>query len=821
MNYFCKRVRNISLTLLAFFSGLVLPISAHAQIEEIIVTAEKRVGNAQDIPIAISAFDASTLKSAGIDDVLDIQFSVPNVVFTRGNFTDANLAIRGVGNSAVGVSADSGAGVHVNGVYLNAPRIFETEFFDVERVEMLRGPQGTLYGRNTTAGVLNVITAKPDEEFGADIGLTFGNYNTVKLNGMVNLPLSESVSQRFAVFSLDRDGYTDNIFTGNDVDDRDMYAVRSTTLFNLSEDIDATLMVSKFREDDSRSRATKQQCIKDPDGVLGCLPTGLGFDVTNSTATTSSAIAGLIGLLNPGVDQFASAINPADFRKIYTDFDPRYFVEETLASLEFNWRFEELTFTSLTGYSNAYIEAMTDYDWTVPSTDFNYPVVNFFNGVRRLDAVRDAPTDTASDDHEQFSQEFRLTSDSDSLFNFTVGLFAMNFETENHYTIRFPVAFQFGQLIAIPEEQSLFDLHTKSYQVKTWALFGEGYWQLSDATKLTFGLRYTDEEKKVDSRQILLDRRSSLTDPFAHQRNDWQEVTGKIAIDSNVDLSFTDDTLLYATFARGYKGGGFNPPGAMVFANSFEPEYVNSIEFGAKNSLFDNTVQVNIDAFFYDYEGLQVSKIFEQTSINENIDSTINGFEVELMFAPNENWRGGLNIAYLKAEIGDFQTFNPSDPAQTGSAQGVVSIAGSNCLPPIVDIVTPSCVGSSPGVSIDLEGHSLPNSPEFSVNANIEYIFYWGGGYSLSSRLQYYWQDEYFSRIFNTKKDAIDSWSMIDAQFTLRNPADNWNLQFWIKNIKDDDYVTGHHNPDSTAGLFTNIFVLEPRTFGVSMNYSF
>lgn len=821
MNHLKHRVRLLRSLGLAVTTSIFCSLPSHAQIEEIVVTAEKRLGNVQDIPIAISAFDADALKNAGIDDALDIQFSVPNVVFSRGNFTGSNMSIRGVGNSAVGVSSDSGAGVHVNGVYLNAPRIFETEFFDVERVEMLRGPQGTLYGRNTTAGVVNVITAKPGDELAADIGVTYGNYNTIKLNGMVNIPIGESISQRFAVFSLDRDGYVDNIYTGNDVDDRDMYAIRSTTLFNLRDDLDATLTLSKFREDDSRSRNSKQQCISDPAGVLGCLPTGLGFDVYNSNAGVSGALGVAIGLLNPGVDQFANSNNPDDLRKINADFDPRYFVEEALASLEFNWRFDNLTFTSLTAYSETFIDTMTDYDWAVPSVDFNYPVLNYFNGVERFDAVRDGAVDSSSDDNGQFSQEFRLSSDNDGMFNFTTGLFAMKFETENHYTIWFPVGHQYGQLIPvpIPEEQSIFDNHTKSYQVETWALFGEGYWQVSDATKLTLGLRYTDEQKEADSRQLYLNFKSNITDPYAHQEDDWQEVTGKIGIDLNLDLPFTDSTLLYATLARGYKGGGFNPPGSTASSDSFDPEYINSIEFGAKNSFFDNILQANIGVFYYDYEGLQVSKIIEQTSINENVDSTISGIEAELVFSPNENWRAGLNLSYLNAEIGDFQSFDPADPAQTGSAAGVVSIFGDNCLPPIVNPGT--CLGSNPGIDVDLEGNALPNSPEFSVNGNIEYTVFWGAGYSLSSRLQYYWQDEYYSRIFNTKKDTIDSWSMLDAQFTLRGPSSDWSAQLWIKNIKDDDHVTGHYIPDATSGLFTNVFVLEPRTFGLSVNYSF
>ncbi len=154
----------------------------------------------------------------------------------------------------------------------------------------------------------------------------------------------------------------------------------------------------------------------------------------------------------------------------------------------------------------------------------------------------------------------------------------------------------------------------------------------------------------------------------------------------------------------------------------------------------------------------------------------------------------------------------------------MISIFGDNCLPPpATDPNTgfPTCTGANSGVDIDLEGNQLPNAPEFSVNANVEYTHDFSSGYSLSGRLQYYWQDEFYSRIFNAKKDEIDSWGVLDAQITLANPTGLWSLQAWVKNIKNDDFVTGHYTTDATSGLFTNVFVLEPRTAGLTLDFSF
>lgn len=797
-----------------------LPLASHAQIEEVIVTAEKREANIQETPIAMSAFNEDALDTAGIDDALDIQFSVPNMLFSRGNFTAATFSIRGVGNSAVGVSADNGTGVHVNGVYLNNPRVFETEYYDVERVEVLRGPQGTLYGRNTTAGVINMITAKPTNEFGSNVSLSVGDYNDIRIKGMVNIPFGDAVSERIAVFSRDRDGMVENLYNGHDIDDRDLYSFRSTTSVQFSENFDATLMGMYFKEDDARSRVSKQMCIKDPAGVLGCLPTGLDTQVWNGNAGVSAPLGAIIGLLNAGQDEYGASVNPSNLRQVYADFDPQYFVEETIASLELNWHLNDLTLTSLSGYSNSYINTKTDYDWTVPSVSFNYPVVGYLiDGEHRVTATFDRPTDESSDDGEQISQEFRVVSDYDGMFNFTAGLFAMRYQSDNHYYVYFPIGYQWGQIFSLPEAQSLFDNHTKNYEMRTWALFGEGYFDLSDQTRLTVGLRYTDEYKETDARQLYLNFKSNITDPYTHQDNDWQEWTGKVAIDSNVDLSFTDDTLLYGIISRGYKGGGFNPAGFVAFPPTFDPEYVNSFEVGAKNTLADGRVQANLSLFYYDYKGLQVSKIIEQTSINENVDSTVSGLEGEFIFVPTDPLRIGLTVALLNAEIGDFSTFDPADPAQTGSAAGVVSIFGNNCLLPLT--VPGTCTGNSPGVDVNLKGNKLPNSPKISANFNVEYQFDLGNVLNLTPRVQYYWQDDYYSRIFNTKKDKIDSWGLWDAQLTLADASDTWSLQVWGKNLGDKDYMTGQYLTDATSGLFTNVFLLEPRTYGLTFNYNF
>ena len=254
----------MSKALLASASALALvwstPVWAQSSggnvIEELIVTAQKREESVQDVPIAVSAFSEQALKSQGIDTAGNLVQSVPNLTFTRRALR-TNFQIRGVGAQLVSTGGDDGVGIHHNNVPLTSNRLADAEFYDVERVEVLRGPQGTLYGRNATGGVVNVITNKPSDEFDASITAEFGNFNSIKLQGFVNVPLGDMFQLRAAGFALQRDGYTDNTLNGQDIDDREIWAARVTLGFTPSDNFRGYILWDNFSEDDTRG-ARKQ-----------------------------------------------------------------------------------------------------------------------------------------------------------------------------------------------------------------------------------------------------------------------------------------------------------------------------------------------------------------------------------------------------------------------------------------------------------------------------------------------------------------------------------------------------------------------------------
>jgi iron complex outermembrane recepter protein len=246
--------------------------TADQGIGDIIVTAQRQSQSLQDVPIAVSAFSAEALEKQQIENASDLQLTLPNVTFSKGNFTGSSFTIRGIGDLCVGNSCDSATAIHVNGTPLLGTRLFETEYFDLERIEVLRGPQGTLFGRNATSGVVNFITAKPDlSGFHASGDAEYGNFNAYKVKGMVNAALGETIGVRLAGFYQKRDGYTTNLFDGSKVDGRKQYALRGSIRWQPSDTTTVDLMAYYFREKDDRLRIQKQVCQRDPTGGSGLL----------------------------------------------------------------------------------------------------------------------------------------------------------------------------------------------------------------------------------------------------------------------------------------------------------------------------------------------------------------------------------------------------------------------------------------------------------------------------------------------------------------------------------------------------------------------
>ncbi|MEM9742017.1 MAG: TonB-dependent receptor [Pseudomonadota bacterium] len=950
---------------MARFTLLPVLLSAEplaAEIEEIVVTAQKRAESVQDVPLSVSAFDPLALEARQIDRFGDLQFNVPNVSYSKDNFTGNNFAIRGIGTVAVGTGADSGVGVHVNDVYLQTPLVFETEYFDMEQLEVLRGPQGTLFGRNATGGAINMKTARPVlREFSGTVEGQLGNYDHQRLKWALNVPMGDQFAARLAGIWLERDGYTDNDFTGNDIDDRSQYSFRGSLRFQPNAGTTLDLIAYTFREDSSRTRSQKLFCDFDPSGVLGCLPTTRETDAPNALATLayllpSSLVAGPLGLFDPFSNPPSADGNPSDLRSVSAFFDPRYEAEEDFVMIEWKQDLTDtLRLTAIAAYQSSVIESQQDYNGTTnPQPTFapaaftaTFPGAAAFYGVTPGGGipVSTIPNvdrslglgsgdfvltenlgtqDTAFQASDQTSVELRVNSDYDGPFNFMLAGSWFQYDTDTDFMIRSAGVDYFSLVgsgpTATPNDSftllapGYFNNEVPVFELDSWGVFGEAYYELNDRMKLTLGLRYNVDEKRVEDRQVLLDLPLTVdvatgatsllgipvagfndliatgaslglydADPntpgaqvFRQQNAEFREWTGRLVFDWFPSVSFTEATLVYASYARGYKGGGINPAfNTTLFPNTpetYAPEDINAFEVGTKNELWDNRLQANLTAFYYDYGGLQVSKIVNRTAVNENIDADIWGFEGEFVFVPSENWRLNANLAYLNTEIGDFASVDPRDPTQgrqdvtlikdfeasncvlvhngqgpagsnaafqgalagagipyipTGSATGIpttpgVSDSGFSACAGLQAIAPAFGYGFQEGIERDLAGNPLPNSPELQISLGAEYTHFFGNGASLTGRVDYYWQDRFAARVFDTTLDQIDAWDLWNAQVTFESAKGGWFVRAFVQNATNEDNLTGVFSADQATGVFTNGFFIEPRLVGLTagINYN-
>jgi iron complex outermembrane recepter protein len=980
-----------ALALLAASPALAQEATAAADvdegIEEIVVTAQRQAESLQDVPIAVSAFSTEALERQQIENPSDLQLTLPNVTFTKGNFTGSSFTIRGVGDLCVGVTCDSATAIHLNGTPLLATRLFETEFFDLERVEVLRGPQGTLFGRNATSGVVNFVTAKPrTDDFSVNAEAEYGNYDSIKAKGAVNIPLGDTLAARVGGFYLKRDGYTKNLFDGSRDDGRDMYAVRGSLRWEPTETTTVDFMAYYFREDDDRARIQKQLCQRDPTGILGCLPARLDFGVINGNATfvgtlgsneflASQGIPSVFGLGSLyGPDAYANFVNPADVRTINTDFGAEYFTDEQQYQLRVDQELGDQFNVQVTGfYHETRVDSRQDYNLSVANRAVYTPALTVLAGaaagaIPGLPAayfapIRNAITPTGpagqlctSDteetgtgafggfrncaatplDYDRSNQKTRdwsvegiLTSDFDGKFNFLLGGIYVDAKlSENSYYVNaFGIDYVTGVLgsfttlgLGLPPAYlgtPFFRNNTDSFRLKSYGIFGEAYYEFTDALKLTLGLRYNNDDKSVRARSTLAsflvpyaatnafaspfaatfdaDPGRTGAQPFQIRSTTTDEITGRAVL----DYKFSDDSLIYASYSRGYKSGGINPPLQPIFAvpEAFTPETIDAFEIGSKNTFLDGGLRLNATAFYYKYKDLQLSRIVARTSVNDNVDADIYGLELESIVQPSPEWLFNVNFSYLKTKVAtDKFLSNPRDPSG-GRADAVIikDISnGSNCavvpntagnaaasngfvnavnniingsvvsaagltprtaanpnpapLRPTtafpaggglsatgafslcgVLTATASTVGAAfggvtvlpAGVEVNLKGNDLPQAPNYKASAGAQYTFEFANGMTLVPRADLVLTGDSQGSIFNGQINQIDSYTQINAQIQLNGPDERWFVRGFVQNLSDSDSVTGQYVTDQSSGLFTNIFTLEPRRYGIAAGVKF
>jgi len=936
-------------------------------VQALIVTAQKREENIQDVPIAMSAFTQEDLTRSQVAGGPDLMTQVPNFTFTKTNFSGYSIQIRGIGTQAVSATVDPAVAVAFNNTPFIRNRFFEQEFYDLERVEVLRGPQGTLYGRNATAGVVNIISAKPKDHFEARLSADVANYNSSRLEGMINIPLVEDkAALRIAGAWTKRDGYVKNLITGQQTDGRNLWSVRVTLGLTPTDWFKANLIYERFTENDDRLRSGKQLCRTAPtpneiDGVpialtgdplgegnavswsQGCLPASLyspdSFQVPNGFALPYGPAASLIGApISLTQDPYTSATQSRNLREIETRIKPDY--EATNDTVELQLQFDltkNLTLTSETGFNRDFIFSFEDFNRfnTTPGIFIYTPgLTTTPPGIINPDGTvcdpqlgcsdRMTAGDLSTAKSRQFSQEFRVSSNYDGSVNFSVGANFLRYDTEDKYYVFFntlsptvqgwnqtywpghspgtdcfafdpnhagadtggyawtdpnrlaPLAGFSCAFIDTNDIHHLNDLgrnyflSKNPYHLLSYAVFGELYWQVTPALKVTTGLRWTDDRKQAPQipSWIVAGRTYGLPTRKVIDQ-EWREPTGRLAIDWKPTLPFTDETLLYASYVRGYKAGGANPPGYIVVAppitqtpfvqsqqvslthpETFKPEFVNAYEVGTKNTLLEGRLTFNLNAFYYDYTGYQISQIVDRSAVNLNFDTKIWGSELELDWRPLENLRLGFKGGYENTSVGKGQSAIDLMDRTAGHPGWVVEkpfpTVASNCIVPEQYAFLTTSIGESnelygcfvylrpdllpytapnngEGFTKDLSGHELPNAPKFTTTITADFTIPLPNDWLATLHADLYRQSEAWTRIFNTPGyDKLKAYNNVNLAAIFSNEDRGWQVMAYVKNVINKDNITGAFLNSDDTGLTTNVFLNEPRLFGlrVTKNWS-
>ena len=586
---------------------LAIAVEAPAQmLEEVVVTAQHREENLQDVPIAITAIGSEELRTADISDLNSISVRTPG--FSMGTFTPAQpqLFIRGVGSNADGAAEDQSVVVFLDGVYVGRTAGQAFDLFDLERIEVLRGPQGTLYGKNAAGGAINVVSQKPSETFSGAVEVSTGDLGYFSTRAKVSGPLSDTVSGKISVSYKERDGYVDSLVA--DIDDFNAFesqGIRAQLLGRPNETMEWLLTLDRSSDDRvGPGRSVGDQFLQATIAELG------GF-------------------------------SPDFYQNMLTE-TPKSEVESQGISLQMDWDLGHGTLTSIT----AYREADADV------TDIAFGVAFQFLGLGSLD-------NSVDESSEQFSQEIRYATDlSESLFLQT-GLYYLNEDVSRLESLdivcgNLCAGFSNGFYNA-NNPLPLFGSADQTNETTSYGIFAQAVWSMNDRADLTIGARYTSEEKDATNFGTP-DGAFAILAPYdVAMSESWSAFTPK----ASLNYRLSDDLMVYGSVSTGFKSGGFQglAPTGIAASTPFDEENVTTFEVGMKGTLLDNTLRFNAAAFSSQYDDLQVLVLTVQPDglpgpqLTANAgEAEISGLELEAQWQLTDNLQLAGTFAYLDTE---------------------------------------------------------------------------------------------------------------------------------------------------------------------------
>jgi len=863
----------------------------------IVVTAQGRAQVLSDVPIAVSAIGAEQLQQSGTSDIRELNQLAPSLlVSSTGNEANGSARIRGIGTVGDNPGLESSVAVFIDGVYRSRSGNALSELGPIDRIEVLRGPQGTLGGRNSSAGMISITTAAPEFVFSGHASATYGNYDQLRLEGGITGPLSDTIAARIDGVYLKRDGFYNDVVNGTDVNNKDRYLVRGQLLFEPNDGLSVRVIGDYSKKDESCCAATFVQPEFAQQARVGAGLDPFALPAPGAPALTSTDNPIIPVLLALG--QNANALTQSTFnRDIYVTPGRSYAgeTEDFGGSIEVNAELGTMNLTSITGYREYSNFQASDTDYT--QVDILYREPNENAGAREF---------------KTFTQELRLQGSAfDDKLDWLIGGFYANEKLETRDNIRFGTQYgafapcrivnavnpalasptstgclsaggraalqaanggagAFGaatplifagldNLATINDKGTVLDVYNQKSE--NFAFFTHNIFHITDQLDLTLGLRYTNETKDFNAAftndNTMCPTQRALFTPLlggplgalaggliglSCQGNSTSELDGVTLSDSRSENEFTgtailsykptDDLMLYGSYSRGYKAGGFNLDRSALTSSTlanpaltgdtdnlqFDQETVNAFEIGGKYSTRE--FSLSVAAFRQQFDNFQLNTFNGSVFLVQNINacsSDLNGADTDASAATGNCAADDVKYGVVAQGVELEASINPVNYVNVTMGLTYTDTSYENDL-----------VGRDTGEALDpalrlLPGDNLSNAPEITATASLSYTPPIGN----SGLTGLFYVNARTTSDYNTGSDLLygkeqDGFTLVNARIGIRGPDNAWAIEGWAQNLFNVNYSQVAFNTPFVASQQTySAFLAEPRTYGITLRGQF
>ncbi|MBA4793204.1 TonB-dependent receptor [Phenylobacterium sp.] len=813
-------------------------------LEELVVTAERRDQSLQDVPVAVTAFTSERRDILGVNTVEDLARVTPSLSYTNND----RLSIRGFGRLTNAIGTDPSVALYSDGIFSNSMADASTPPLFIERTEVLRGPQGTLYGRNSIGGAMNVISKRPTDDFRGEVRGTIGNYGHYRTDMLLRGPVAENL--RFLIggsYEQREDGFIENSGPAEDVGKLDRWLIEAQLEADLGENITARMRYSKFNWDDSYGVGNTYENVVSPYDTVSL--TGVG-----TSALYYNTAFGFAGTNPATTDYLSQNTNFTSIGKL-SDHHRLHF--------DLTWDMDWATLKYYGGYQQYTYDTASDSDLTPRAGPQNIPIDLDGPGPLPGFTATNVSTDARTFYQERqkwYSNEINLSSNSDGPLQWILGVYQYHQRYDQPQGIRVvgdPSMFQPLTLAgtpASPNERGAFLYVDGHIEVDSYAAFGQIDYEITPAWTLTAGLRYTQDEKEgydiaryvarlptlaanfflnggvplqvaqgfaVDITTLQVCGTTTLAGCAANPATadlvanpggglrrdlagDWDAWTGTLGLQWEPDSA----TNAYLRYSRGYKSGGWVGSNGLTPNPYADPEYVDSYELGLKRD-FAGNLRVNAALFYSDYQGFQTPLTVPLGTVTAtqflNLDATVWGLETEIQWSPIDNLQMFLNYAYLNTELETGCCFvDTADPfaTQPGANPVGAPLPNGNRLQSLV-------------------GNDLPLAPENKVSVGGTYNWDFATG-TLTAGATHTYTAEKQTTIFAQPGYTAGDTNVTDFRLLWRDIEDRYTLIGFVKNAFDEEGLDSSNvTTPSATGARQTVKPIFPRTFGVEIQYRF